>query len=71
MILNHVADCLATSLLIKEVSDMILFTKPVILIDVLRGVSQDTQFKYDVNTEIRPYICLTLSSSSLFIIFVR
>jgi hypothetical protein len=50
MIPNHVADFLAASLLIKEVSDMILFTKPVILIDTLRGISQDIQ----INTTLIP-----------------
>jgi hypothetical protein len=47
---NHVADCLACLLLIKEMCDMILFSKAVILIDALRGVSDDIQ----TNTTLIP-----------------
>jgi len=43
MITNNVVDCLAALLLITEVSDFILFSKPVILNDALRKVSQDIQ----------------------------
>ena len=40
---DEVVDCLAASVLIKKVSDLILFLKPVILNDGWRGVSQDIQ----------------------------
>jgi hypothetical protein len=50
MIPDDVVDCLAASLLIKEVSDLILCSKPVILNDALRGVSQDIQ----INTMLVP-----------------
>ena len=63
---NDVANCLAASVLNKKVSDLILFSKPVILKDALRGVSQDIQIKRTL--VLRPYYCLTHSSNPLLII---